>query len=311
MHVVVAIATFSRPIWLGNLLDSLAEQRLGSSPTTTVEVVVADNDAGGSARTVVDARRETFPWPLRYVREEERGISQARNSCVRVGLESSPDYFAFIDDDETASPDWLNAFVSAAARWPAAVLIGPVDNRYEKESWVTRAGALQRPHHEDGAVIHYGNTGNAFIPARPLAREHGPFDERFSRTGSEDTHLMMRLQRRGLTLRWCAGAVVTETVPESRTSLRWVLQREFRKGSGLALCETALATEEGHRLPQATYRGARGIARILKGLVLLPARLLQGRRGLLRTAMDVAAGLGTLAALLGIRYEEYRKVHGR
>ncbi len=160
-------------------------------------------------------------------------------------------------------------------------------------------------------MLRYGNTGSAFIPAAALLREPGPFDHRFSATGGGDTHLMMRLQRRGLTLRWCAGAVVTETVPESRANLRWLLQREFRKGSGLALCELALAAEEGRRARQTLYRAARGTARIAKGLVLLIPRLVQGRGGLVRTTMDVAAGLGTLAALLGVRYEEYRTVHGR
>ncbi len=147
MHVVVAVATFRRPIWLGHLLDSLAEQRLTTHPETTVEVVVADNDSGASARPVVEARMETFPWRLRYVVEEERGISRARNRSVQAALESSPDYFAFIDDDETASPGWLDAFIAAAARSPGSVLIGPVNNRYDLENWITRGGFLERPHH--------------------------------------------------------------------------------------------------------------------------------------------------------------------
>ncbi len=46
-------------------------------------------------------------WQVRVVREEKLGLSNARNRAI---AEARGEYVIFMDDDETADPDWLCAF---------------------------------------------------------------------------------------------------------------------------------------------------------------------------------------------------------
>ena len=114
--------TYRRPAELRALLPRLAEQAdaLTASSTCTVEVLVVDNDAEGSAARTV---RETVPQ-ARYVVEPQPGVSAVRNRA----LEESPgsDLLVFIDDDELPGPGWLAALVSAWQEWRCAAVTGPV-----------------------------------------------------------------------------------------------------------------------------------------------------------------------------------------
>ena len=73
-------------------------------PDATVRIVVADNDAVPSARRLVDAVAAELPFELLYLHCPAANISIARNACLD---NSTGDFLAFIDDDETASSAWL------------------------------------------------------------------------------------------------------------------------------------------------------------------------------------------------------------
>lgn len=56
--------------------------------------------------------------------------------------------------------------------------------------------------------------------------------------------------------------------------------------------------------------GLRGSARVLQGLLLLLPLLVRGQRGLLWALRQCSLGAGMLAGLYGLRYDEYRTIHG-
>ena len=116
--VSVCIATYRRPRGLARLLESLMRQKL--PPGLSLEIVVVDNDASGSALSVADARREG-PHPVRYFVEPRRNIAHARNCALREALGR---WIAFIDDDEVAGEDWIASYWAMSERFDADGFFG-------------------------------------------------------------------------------------------------------------------------------------------------------------------------------------------
>lgn len=305
VRVAVAIATYARPTMLAELLDSLA--RLEADPGAEVRVIVVDNDAGGSARAVVD--RTALPFPLEYAVEPERNISLARNRAVRLALEWRADFVAFVDDDEAASPGWLRELLEMQRRSGAEVVMGAVRPRYDPgvPPWVVRGGFFEQPAAGPGAPLAVASTNNVLVSAGLLADLAGPFDPRFGISGGGDSLFFIRAGRGGARLVWAPGSVVSESIPASRARAGWILRRAFRVGNSAVWCERALEPPS-RRL---AGRVAKAAARLLLGAVLLSPSLLLGRRGAVRALWNVCYGAGALAALAGHRYHEYRLVHGR
>jgi hypothetical protein len=57
-------------------------------------------------------------------------------------------------------------------------------------------------------------------------------------------------------------------------------------------------------------RIAKGGGWIVRGLSLVPLSAVLGRHRLIRALRYISRGAGQLAGTVGMRYEEYRKVHG-
>ena len=121
MNISLCIATYRRADRLQILLDDLVCQRRPPN-----EVVVVDNDATGSARSVVERRRELgTPFPIHYDIQPVKNISLTRNRTVEL---ASGDWIAFIDDDERAPAAWLAQLNDAANRYNADGVLGPVSH---------------------------------------------------------------------------------------------------------------------------------------------------------------------------------------
>ncbi len=87
-----------------------------------MEVLVIDN--GSSDDTSSVATSFCTALPIRLIREESPGLSNARNRAVQ---EAQGDWILWTDDDVTVSKQWLNAYVDAISRHPdASVLGGPI-----------------------------------------------------------------------------------------------------------------------------------------------------------------------------------------
>ncbi|HST56524.1 MAG TPA: glycosyltransferase [Solirubrobacteraceae bacterium] len=119
--VSIVIPTCGRPEYLEVALASIAPQAAAAG----AEVLVVD-DAGDSATGRAQAER----FGARYVAHTgERGLNVARNTGVE---RSDGELVVFVDDDVEVRPNWLGAFVRAAAEHPEAqVLTGPIRARLE------------------------------------------------------------------------------------------------------------------------------------------------------------------------------------
>lgn len=297
--ISVCVATYRRPDGLRRLLAGLAGQR---DPGSDVEIVVIDNDAAGSAAAVVDQARAELPGlRLVYAVEPERNIAGARNAAVRL---AAGDRLAFIDDDEIPAEGWLAHHAEAQSRYRCDGTFGPVLPilPVEAPGWVARGGFHDRPRHSSGETIPVDElrTGNAFVRAALLTGRAGPFDRAYGRTGGEDTDLFAALVGQRAHFVWCDEAVVHETIPAERTTLRWLLQRSFRGGQSYALRRRAAAG------------WAVGLALALAGLAVfagsLAGALVALPFGCHRAVWCLrkgASGLGKAVALTPFRWEEY------
>jgi succinoglycan biosynthesis protein ExoM len=304
MHVAICVATCRRPVMLAALLESL-RTAIDAATNINCTVVIVDNDAASSARTVVEQFRNVFPH-VRYAVVPIRNIARARNHAVHLAIAANVDWVAFVDDDCTVADDWLTQLLSTAASSHADVVWGR--RRFllpdATPAWMKNGPLFRSFQHETGAVMATAESNNVLISRR--IAEDISFDERFGLAGGSDSLFFLRARLAGARIVWANDAVVTETVPATRTSPRWVLTRAFRAGNcGVFVYRAALPV---HRWVPG--RVAKGIGHFVWGGLLALIGTFRGRAAMLAGIERSALGVGIFAALAGYRYVEYRDVHG-
>ena len=158
---------------------------------------------------------------------------------------------------------------------------------------------------QSGPVTLVDSTANVLIAASTLrAIGPRPFDERMALTGGSDKQLFTRMARAGCRFAWAEDALVTELIPASRVTAKWLLMRGYRLGM------TDMIVERFHkgRLRTLVSEAPRIIAGVLVGTLGAAAAFNRCQR-LVRLGKLYRAA-GKIAGLAGIHYEEYRKVHG-
>jgi GT2 family glycosyltransferase len=233
IEIVVCIPSFRRPRHLRQTLQSLAGQRT----SRRFAVVIVENDA---------LRTESVPIAVEFLAsgkapglclvEPRQGNCHAINAAFETALATFPaaTSFLMIDDDEIASPDWLELMVSAAETTGADVVGGPVLPNFDDEHkrGLRRHPAFAPAYDISGPVPVIYGCGNCLIRRSVFTGVGAPaFDLRFNFLGGGDTDFFYRCRRLGMRFHWVAEAVINETVPQSRTSLRWLITRGLRIGA--------------------------------------------------------------------------------
>ena len=305
--IIICIATCSRPQGLRRTLDSIA----ALDTRHPLEVLVADNDAARREGMAVVERlaAQGYRWPIEALLVAERGIPLVRNALVGAALaRPGVTHVAMLDDDEAASPGWIDAMVDAAQQWQADIVGGAVLREMDSAlaPWAARHPLLQAKRRgQSGPVALVDSTANVLIAA-PALRAMGekPFDERMALTGGSDKQLFSRMARAGFRFAWSEEALVTELIPASRVTAKWLLMRGYRLGM------TDMMVERFHKGRLRTLAGEapRIAAGVLVGTLGAAATLDRGKRVVRLGKLYRAAG--KIAGLAGITYEEYRKVHG-
>jgi succinoglycan biosynthesis protein ExoM len=133
----VCVCTFRRPA-LAETLRSLAAMRRPAG--YKVSIIVSDNDDEPSAKALVEQLAPTLDIPVRYIHSPARNISIARNACLDA---SRARFVAFIDDDETATEEWLTRLVAAAEASRAEVVLGPVRAIHDGQTVISVAAGVR------------------------------------------------------------------------------------------------------------------------------------------------------------------------
>lgn len=287
VSIALAIATQRRPERLDGLLAAIEQlERADRHRTLDIRIAVADNDAAGSAQTVVQKWIDRGA-DIAYVVEPEEGYSTGRNASVAIA-DRSADYLAFLDDDDRPDPGWLLHMIEAIERHQADGGSGPQLARdVTGAEWIR--WLEERDRQRTGTPIEYAHTNNLVVA---MARvEDNPFDDRFRRTGGEDVDWTMRLRRQGCHLIWVDEAVVRSELSADERRLRSRSKQRFK---GSRNYSRAMRQTDNFGSGDAL----RSVVRIAQGIGMTAIGSIAGRRSLqAQGALLASGGFGVLAGL--------------
>jgi succinoglycan biosynthesis protein ExoM len=226
LAIDVCICTYRRPAIVETLRAVAAQD---AQHAIALRVIVADNAPDTEARESICALAETLGLDLIYVHAPEKNISIARNACLAA---ARADWLAFVDDDERPSPVWLRELIAEARRGDWHAVLGPVEAVYPERSpsWVRNCDLHStRPVWVRGR-IETGYTGNVLLRRDLIVRAGLAFRTELGRSGGEDIDFFYRLRDAGGRIGYAPAALVYEPVPLERTSLAYLLRRNFRRG---------------------------------------------------------------------------------
>jgi GT2 family glycosyltransferase len=268
VDVVVCIPTFRRPLLLRQTLNSLAAQ----TTAHRFAVVIVENDAAGcEGFAVANEFLNSGALNGLCIVESEEGNVSAINAAFGTAREKFPhaEYFLMIDDDEAASPQWLDRMLHAAEISGADIVGGPVLAQFPEGAppSLARHPAFRRALGQSGRVAQIYGSGNCLIRRRAFERLADPtFDPRFNFTGGGDTDFFTRARRVGAQFYWAADAVITETIPLARMQTSWLMQRGLciglinyrtqRKGAATLVDRTLLLAKNVAIIPLSFVRAA-------------------------------------------------------
>jgi glycosyltransferase involved in cell wall biosynthesis len=293
--VTVLLPTYHRPHHLPLTLRALAVQDL----ELAWELVVVDNDPGGSAAEQVEQERDRFAVTVRHVVESTRGAASARNRGI---TEARGAILAMLDDDVRPEPDWLRSLVApllagdaegsggrvlldqAAATpwWYDQSLLGGLLSHFDP---VDRA----RPLEGEEFVV----TANAAFDVAAL-RAMGGFDPALGPNGdrhmvADDQQVVRDLRRGGARIVYTPTAVVHHELPRSRLRVAWFLERAYWQGRSDWLIDRDLYADR-------RYYGLRASLTHLVHTVATRVRRERPRPALaVRLACDVALAVGAVS----------------
>jgi glycosyltransferase involved in cell wall biosynthesis len=290
--ITVAICTRNRAALLGKAVRSVLPQM-----TEQTELLIVDNASTDNTPTMAAQLAAADPR-VAVVREAEQGISAARNAALK---NARGEFVLFLDDDETAEPDWLVRYQHFLSS-PPSEKIGAVGGAVlvEFETPPARRGDASvsfncgdTPKRLPYPASIYG--GNAAYH-RETALAVGMFDTQLKRR--EDSDLILRLQNAGYEIWWLPGAAIWHLAPAEGMKFRVIFRERFNDGRYIAI-QRLKSRRRG--LDRGFYRIARIIgapfhvlARLLAALITLPGNRPEATEHLLQASRNCGIGWGML-----------------
>lgn len=269
---------------------------------------MTDNDFGRSGETVVMQCSEAFHRagiPLTYLVEPVQNIALARNSSLKS---ASGRFIAFIDDDERASPRWLDNLYSVMTNTASDGVWGPVIPEIPASfpKWMHASNLFRRENPEDCSPMRNRGlkTGNMLIKRELLLLRDGPFDESLGRIGGSDSELFnwISWNQKDVKYVWAAKAEVFESIEEKRRQVKWHVRRAYRGGWGFSR-GLAQRYGVGRGFLLSTIRTFPSLAKALGNAIINFKNI---RYAGLIVIMSIATNLGKLGYFFGITVEEYQ-----
>ena len=249
LDITVVICTRNRASQLQNALASAALMKVPDG--LRWEVLVVNN--GSSDNTAEVALSFTDRLPIRVVREDTAGLSNARNRGV---AEARGRYICWTDDDVLLDSGWLAAYAAAFKRHPEAAVFGgrisPVLGA-PTPAWFARL-ADYWPLTTLQAKRDFGNTpvpldfaaGVTPWGANYAVRTAEQWRVRYEpalgvsphqRRVGEEAEAIHQILRAGASGWWVPGAEVRHIIPAQRQTLRYVYDYFRASGETIAYLE--------------------------------------------------------------------------
>lgn len=289
LNVTVMICTRNRSASLCETLRSMT--KLHVPPMTDWELLVIDNGSIDDTACVV--RDFESDLPIRCILEPDPGISVARNRGI---AEARGDYVCWTDDDVTAAPDWLVAYVAAFRRHPeAAVFGGRIMPELEGPSpeWFVRCLACWPL----TSVTAARDMGDAIAPITPVAGQM-PWGANFAvrmreqkrhlydpelglsprhRRAGEESDVIYRILMAGGTGWWVPTAIVGHRIGASRQTWKYVFAYARALGETAAYANRRSPGANWHEMPGRSGSFAMSSFELRKRMVAALVRAIAAR----------------------------------
>jgi glycosyltransferase involved in cell wall biosynthesis len=242
--------------------------------------------------------RHAWPagWQVRVVREEKLGLSNARNRAI---AEARGEYLIFMDDDETADPDWLCAYERLIVERQPDAFGGRIRVLFEdtRPPWLADEllgflGELNQadriaPLADPYASFYGGNFGFR----KSVCERVGDFDAMLGRkgsdnTGGEEVDFYRRLLGAGFKVWWTPEAVIYHRIQAAKLARSYFLDLHYRMGN----MEAVRRRGAGSRLPPPYLFGQ--LLRALRAVWTVYRQA--GRNASVRKEMNVAYFVGQI-----------------
>ncbi len=305
--ILLGIITCKRPQLLTELLESIVKQSIFSTDIK-VETVIVDNDDKHSGLPVFNEFAETFPCNLEYLSETRRGIPYARNRVVDFAIARNAEYIAFIDDDETASPDWLLALYTAITTnnvdgVQSQVISLLPETNIPRWAALAKRNAWNKKEKQPRTAM---STNNVIFSSTLVTDKGLRFDEQFALSGGSDIDFFNRAAEAGSKHIWTNTATVYEKIPHSRLTVKWQFQRLFRVG---ATTVQMSIKQKGY-----VYTIVRYLPKIVSRLLLGPLMFISlgiiSPKVFLTSIHWTGSAVGLTLGFFGIIGREYQTIHG-
>jgi GT2 family glycosyltransferase len=293
MNTTVAVCSYSMQRW--------------QMMTEAVASVATQLGAGEEVLLVVDHNDDLFARAAEYFADQSRirvvantglpGISNARNTAV---AHARGEIVAFLDDDATADPGWLESIRAVLAE-PGVVAVGTA----AVPAWAGGQRPAWFPHEYDwvvgctyrglptamAEVRNVNGAGMAF--RKDVFAAVGGFSTVVGRrgaafTGCEETEFCIRVRQRdpGVRIMYVPEVAVAHRVPRARMTVRHFLRRCY--GEGLSKARVALLVGSADALAS-----ERSYVRstLPRGVVRELGRGMRGRPGGFLAALLIVAGV--------------------
>jgi GT2 family glycosyltransferase len=291
--ISAVVCTLDRGPDIAATIASLLDQRL---PRARFEVLVVDNGSQPEYRALLERLAAEHGPTLRYLREDRRGLSHARNCGIAA---ARADLIVFADDDARVTPAWLSTYVEAFARDPGVGVLGSsveLVHEVEPPAWVEDwllpyLGAFDKGPEPCALTVLDCPRGGNMAFRRAVFDAVGGFSPAFGRRpGSlvslEEVEICARAAAAGFRLGYVPGAPLLHLVEAFRYEGDWFRRRLYWQGRSLALFDAVhggrlrlLARLPGQLRRAALRRGLRrrvpwgyaaGALRLLAGLDRAP-----------------------------------------
>jgi glycosyltransferase involved in cell wall biosynthesis len=152
-------------------------------------IVVDDGSKDDTAERLVPYRGS-----VSYVRQENQGVSAARNLGIRLAV---GDYVAFLDADDVWHPQKMELQLQALEKWPDLTLVGTKSFNWPADQF-PELNSASLPITEitwSQLVVRNRITTSSVVARREALLRAGPFDTAMQ--GPEDRDLWLRLAETG------------------------------------------------------------------------------------------------------------------
>lgn len=209
-EITIIIPTYNRAPLLALALEGYLRQ---SRPELIKELLVVDDGSTDSTCATVTELCRRSPFPIRYLRQDNKGPAAARNLGIREACSST---VLFSDSDIVPSGSLVREHVEWHEKYPApeVAVLGyvtwpthPCPTPFMK--WYGEAGPLFA-YRTFGAkrelsFLHFYSCNLSL--KREFLLAHGQFDEEFRSAAYEDIELGYRLNKSGLRLCYNRNAI--------------------------------------------------------------------------------------------------------